>query len=158
MSRPMYENEQTLIEEREVALILEKAWNCSFSKMPIRYKLDFAIHRNQKLIAFCEVKCRDVSIDKLTEWGGYLLALGKYMAAKELTETTKKPFSLIVTTTEGIYHRKFTEFNETDYRVMGRKDRDDWQDIEPCVLIPINTFKKVVNWDEPVLEKDWLSD
>ena len=41
---------------------------------------------------------------------------------------------------------------------MGRKDRDDWQDIEPCVLIPINTFKKVVNWDEPEIEKDWLAD
>jgi len=27
--------------------------------------------------------------------------------------------------------------------VRGRKDRDDWQDIEPCVLLDVNKFKKI---------------
>ena len=51
--------------------------------------------------------------------------------------------SLAVKTLDGIWYAKFTSFKPDDVMVMGRTDRDDWQDIEPCVVLNCNKFKKI---------------
>jgi hypothetical protein len=81
---------------------------------------------------------------KIGQFGGYLLSLGKWMAAKQISESSDLPFFLVVKTTDAVYYAEFRTgfFQPDDVLVRGRKDRDDWQDIEPCVLLDVNKFKK----------------
>jgi hypothetical protein len=73
----------------------------------------------------------------------FFISLGKFMAAKALVEFTKLPFFLVLNTIDGIYYRKFTDFDNLKFVVNGRKDRNDWQDIEPMVLLDTDTFIKI---------------
>jgi hypothetical protein len=141
--RQMYENEETKASEEEVMNHLCLKWSCSFSKMPIRYNLDYVLSVDKKAVAFCEVKTRNYEMEKINELGGYLMSLGKWMAAKNTYDATNLPFLLAVKTLDGIWYAKFTSFKPDVVMVMGRTDRGDWQDIEPCVVINCNRFKKI---------------
>jgi hypothetical protein len=86
--------------------------------------------------------------------GGYFISLNKFMSAKSLVEFTSLPFFLILDLPDGIWFRRFVEFDNLKFVVNGRKDRDDWQDVEPMVLLETNLFKKIFNKKV----KDWLDD
>ena len=141
--RPMYETKQDLNNEQEAAKVVERKFNCTMSKLPIRYHLDFVAKRGDKAVAFCEVKTRNYTMAKIGQMGGYLMSIGKWSAAKQLHDATGLPFILVVRTTDGIWYGSFKEFTPDDVLVRGRTDRNDWQDIEPCVLINVAKFTKL---------------
>jgi hypothetical protein len=141
--RPLYETQDNLSSEQEVAAHLEKAWKCSMSKLPIRYHLDFVAQRGKNAVAFCEVKVRNYSMDQIGKMGGYMLSLGKWSAAKQMCEASCLPFILVVKTTDGIWYSIIESFKPDSVIVNGRQDRGDWQDIEPCVLINQSKFKQL---------------
>lgn len=141
--RPLYETWQNLISEQDVATRLESEWTCKMDKLPIRYHLDFVARRGKNVVAFCEIKVRNYSMDKIESMGGYMLSLGKWSAAKKLCEASCLPFILVVKTTDGIWFSSTEEFKPDCVIVGGRQDRGDWQDIEPCVLIRKSKFKKI---------------
>jgi hypothetical protein len=143
MSRPLYESKKDLDSEKEVIEQLGEKWNCSFAKMPIRYHLDYVLKKDDKALAFCEVKTRSYTMQKIGEMGGYLMSIGKWSSAKSLYDCSGLPFILIVKTLDGIWWSIFKEFNPDNVLVRGRTDRNDWQDIEPCVLLDIKKFKKL---------------
>ncbi len=140
--RPLYETSADLDREKDVAQSVEAVLQCKLVKMPIRYGLDYAIEDAGKVVAFCEIKCRTYTMQSIGNMGGYLLSLGKWMSAKQLYESTGLPFVLIVRATDGMYYATFRSFH-TDVSMKGRKDRGDWQDIEPCALIDVNKFKRL---------------
>lgn len=155
MSRILYEKPENLEKERAVALFLEDKWKCEAVKMPIKYGLDFTFRRNKTLIGFGEIKCLNynlIDFDRMS--GGYFISLGKFMSAKSLVEFTKLPFFLILNTLDGVYYRKFTNFDGLNFTVNGRKDRNDWQDVEPMVLLETCLFTKIAE----TKEKNWLDD
>ena len=143
MGRPLYETGSDLDRETSVVQVLEKAWNCTMSKLPIRYHLDFVIQRNGKAVAFCEVKTRNYTMAQIDSFGGYLMSIGKWSSAESLSRASGLPFVLVVKATDGLYHATFRDFKPDDVLVRGRTDRGDWQDIEPCVLLNTNRFKLV---------------
>jgi hypothetical protein len=155
MTRPLYENSSNLENERQVALFLEDSWMCKTVKLPIKYGLDYSFQRNNALFGFCEIKCLNYKLDQLNSMsGGYFISLGKFMSAKNLVEFTNLPFFLVLDLPDGIWFRKFTEFTNLKFVVNGRKDRNDWQDIEPMVLLETHTFKKILDKQN----KHWLDD
>jgi hypothetical protein len=155
MSRPLYENSTNLANEREVALYLEEIWKCEAVKLPIKYGLDYSFRRNNTLFGFCEIKCLNYELSQFDRMsGGYFISLNKFMSAKSLVEFTSLPFFLILDLPDGIWFRRFVEFDNLKFVVNGRKDRDDWQDVEPMVLLETNLFKKIFNKKV----KDWLDD
>ena len=114
--------------------------------MPIRYHLDFVLTRGDKAVAYAEVKTRNYTMEKIGEMGGYLMSIGKWTAAKQLSEASRLPFILIVRTLDGLYSSIFNHadgFIPDDVLVRGRTDRNDWQDIEPCVLLNTNKFTRI---------------
>ncbi len=131
--RPLYETDADLKREGSVVEILEKAWNCTMTKLPIRYHLDYVARRGDKAVAFCEVKTRNYTMQKIDQLGGYLMSIGKWSSAESLYRASGLPFILAVHATDGVYYASFTEFTPDDVLVRGRTDRNDWQDIEPCV-------------------------
>jgi hypothetical protein len=141
--RPLYETSADLEREGGIASYLEGKWNCSFIKLPIRYHLDFVLTRNDAVAAYAEVKTRNYSMDAIDSMGGYLMSIGKWEAAKSLSEASKVPFILIVKTLDGLYRSRFDDFNPDGVLVRGRTDRNDWQDIEPCVCLNANRFKRI---------------
>jgi hypothetical protein len=143
--RPLYETSADLDNEDGIAKMLSHHWNCEFIKLPLRYHLDFVVTRNSKAVAFAEFKTRNYSMADINKMGGYLLSIGKWLAAKQLCEASQLPFALVVKTLDGLYCSTFTEFKPDDVLVRGRTDRSDWQDIEPCVLLNTKRFKRIDN-------------
>ena len=143
--RPIYETTADLQREDDVLKVLEKLWNLKLIKLPIRYHLDFVAVKEDRAKAFVEVKTRNYSMQQIDAMGGYLMSIGKWSSAKSLYDCSGLPFVLVAKTTDGIYYSVFKEFKPDDILVRGRTDRNDWQDIEPCVLIKSNRFKKVQN-------------
>lgn len=140
--RPLYETAGDVNNEQAVARDVESAFQCRLVKLPIRYGLDYAIEDEGQIKAWAEVKVRNYTMKSIGNMGGYLLSLGKWMAAKSLYESTNLPFVLIVRTTDGLYYSKFKSFIAR-VEIRGRQDRGDWQDMEPCVLIDVGRFNKL---------------
>ena len=141
--RPLYETSADLNKEADVAKMLEDKWNCKFVKIPIKYHLDFVISRNDVALAYAELKIRKYSMERIGSMGGYMMSVGKWVAAKQLCEASLIPFILIVKAPEGLYQMKETKFSPDSVSVRGRTDRNDWQDIEPCVMLNVDKFKKI---------------
>lgn len=141
--RPLYETQDNLSSEIDVAAHLAKIWKCEMFKLPIRYHLDFVAQRGKNAVAFCEVKVRNYSMDQINQMGGYMLSLGKWSSAKQMCEASGLPFILIIKTTDGIWYALIESFKPDSVIVNGRQDRGDWQDMEPCVLIKQSRFKRI---------------
>ena len=141
--RQLYETQEDLSSEAEVADYLSKIWKCEMSKLPIRYHLDFVAQRGKNAVAFCEVKVRNYSMEQIGKMGGYMLSLGKWSSAKQMCEASGLPFILVIKATDGIWFSLIDSFRPDSVIVNGRTDRDDWQDIEPCVLIKQSRFKRI---------------
>lgn len=141
--RQLYETQEDLSSEAEVANYLSKIWKCEMSKLPIRYHLDFVAQRGKNAVAFCEVKVRNYSMEQIGKMGGYMLSLGKWSSAKQMCEASGLPFILVIKATDGIWFSLIDSFKPDSVIVNGRTDRDDWQDIEPCVLIKQSRFKRI---------------
>lgn len=120
------------------------AWRCEAAKLPIKYHLDYALHRDKDIIAWLEIRVREYSFQKLDALGGYMLALSKWEAAKQLVETTERPFALVVKATDGTRAAVFEDMPQLSPSISGRGTLRDWQDTEPCVFIPIREFKRVI--------------
>ena len=141
--RPLYETGEDLERERNVADAVASIWDCSFAKLPIKYGLDYAIRADKGVVAWAEVKCRNYAMSDIGRLGGYMLSLDKWMAAKSLSQSTGLPFLLIVNALDGLYYAKFQTFLAMRVDFMGRRDRNDWQDMEPCVLLDVKSFNRL---------------
>ena len=56
--RVLYETVDNLRSEKNVIGYVSGRWNVASFKLPMSYKLDYAMYRNEKLVGFAEVKCR----------------------------------------------------------------------------------------------------
>lgn len=135
-ARPRYETESDLSNERQVISIFSEKFKCTFSKMPIRYGLDYAMSRDGKVRAFAEIKCRSSPV---SQYDTYMLSLGKLVSAHNLRVATGLDCFLMVRWTDAVGYIKMD--SGFSVAVGGRLDRNDWQDIEPVVHYPIDSFK-----------------
>jgi hypothetical protein len=136
--RPLYESQSDLQNEFAVAALLAKRWSCEFRKLPIKYGVDFAVCQGRDIVAFAEIKCRSYSYSQLDRLGGYMVSAHKWAVGLTLSRSFDVPLVLIVRLTDGIFWTKDT----SGKLVMGgRSDRGDEQDIEPCVLLPMSSFR-----------------
>jgi hypothetical protein len=141
MNRPMYESQNDLSNEKDVANYLADKWSCVFKKLPISYNVDWLLINNSETPkAFAELKCRN---NESIKYPTLLLSLSKWMKGKELGKELNIPFIVIVRWTDGVYFH-IAGKHEVTYGFGGRRDRNDAQDVEPIVLIPTDTFKKVI--------------
>jgi len=141
--RPIYESKKDLDGEVQVAEVLGQKWGCKFIKLPIRYHLDFVITKGDMAVAYAELKVRKYSMPDIGRMGGYMISLGKWAAAKQMSEASLLPFILVVKASDGIYQYTTKTFEHDGVMVRGRTDRNDWQDVEPCVMLNVDRFKKV---------------
>ncbi len=144
--RPLYESEADRTVEREVIEKMASMWGLGFAKMKISNVIDFALLDGKKVVAIAEVKSRNYSSADIERFGGLILSAGKMMAAQSWVVLLRVPFVLVVKLKDGLFYMVLEsdgDWPEWTVEMAGRKDRNDWQDIEPCCLIPMNLFKRI---------------
>tara|TARA_R110002020_G_scaffold363831_1_gene576134 strand:- start:250 stop:666 length:417 start_codon:yes stop_codon:yes gene_type:complete len=134
--RPTYETSEDLLNERGVIESFCNRFGFGFEKMPKQYHLDYCVLKNNKVVGFCEVKVRT---NNHNQYNTLLLSLSKVSAANGLKQASNINSILLVKWKDRSGYTYFK--NNWPVMVGGRKDRNDWQDIEPVVHIPIPEFK-----------------
>ena len=140
-SRPTYEKSSDIANEERVAEKLSEMWELdNWQRNPLRYPVDISLMRGNRIKAFAEIKCRNVSS---CTYSTYLLSAGKVMSAHTLTRATGLPCFLVVQWTDclGWIDLEMTEPLYVGWG--GRIDRDDSQDMEPVMHYDILEFKRM---------------
>ncbi len=103
-----------------------------FYKLPIQYRLDFVVFKDNKAKAFIEVKHRNV---RLLQYDTAMVSLSKVIQARLLTQHTGLPAYML-----NVYIDNIARFDFAgDYKLEkgGRSDRGDAQDADICAYFPI---------------------
>ena len=132
MARPMYETEADRKKEQALADAF-KQHGYDFYKLPIQYRLDFVVFKDNQAKAFIEVKHRNV---KLFQYDSAMISLSKVIQARLLTQHTGLPAYLL-----NVYKDNIARFDFAgDYTLGkgGRFDRGDSQDADICAYFPIH--------------------
>jgi hypothetical protein len=138
MTRPVYETALNKSAEDEVADQIAKAWDIQLVKLKPLYRFDRAFIFENEITGYCEIKCRT---NKSTDYPTYLLSMDKYTAATALNQLMEKSVYLVVAWTDITGWVKLVYNPEWRVKMGGRMDRNDEQDMEPCVFIPVKDFK-----------------
>lgn len=142
MSRKLYEKGEDIEREAEVLRDVAEAWHpVVVNKLPKKYALDahlnFGTHS-----AFAEVKVRTVAS---TTFDTYMISLRKVLEGiQHASLFPDTGFLLLVRWTDGLFCCDVTEaLSHSRIDFGGRVDRDDRQDMEPTVLIPVSQFVRI---------------
>lgn len=137
--RKIYETDRDRENQLRVSKYLEKTWDCVFKKAVDLAAVDGAIFTaDKKLAALIEIKTRRNPSDR---YPTYMLSAHKWRRGLDLANKYQVPLMLVVEFTNGVYATKL----KNDYTISkgGRLDRGDSMDIENCIYIPMNEFRKV---------------
>ena len=136
-TRALYETSGDLLMERRFVEGLCTLWKCGAWKLPIRYKLDYALYRDDTIRAFLEVKIRNYMKD---DFGEYMISMDKVLTARQYADFAKVPSLLAVQWQDTSGFIDLGMLKNFRLGVGGRTDRGDSEDREPVVLIPISDF------------------
>lgn len=136
--RPIYETLADRGREAEFSLLLSQKFKCTFSKLPIRYGLDFSAVRDGRVVAFVETKVRT---NPVGQYPTYMISSGKLMHADALSRATGLKCILAVRWADAWGYTELAMGPSVTVSIGGRVDRGDEQDIEPVCLIPISCFR-----------------
>lgn len=139
MTRPTYETGSDRANEGDAITELADAWKCRFIKLPRMYPMDFAlIGRGNRARCLVEVKCRTYTRGAFPT---YHLSAKKVADMAALSQITGLPAVLLVRLKNALlWHRIDPPY---DLEVGGRRDRGDWQDVEPVCAIPFDQFEEI---------------
>lgn len=142
--RPTYESSGDRSRELTFADEIGESWGCVLRKTPPYYHVDFMglQHEGQgaKIRFFVEMKHRNI---KSTQYPTYLLSLKKWLNMNLISKHGGVPVVLAVRFTDRDLFMYVT--GETfPLSYMGRTDRDDDADLEPCIAIPMNRLSPTV--------------
>jgi len=140
MARPMYEDEASWTREDGFRRDIEHWTGKILNKLPISYRVDYAVTQNGKVVGFTELKCRGVPS---TKYKTLILSLGKWEALLSLQQSARNLRSNLAVrfTDTDLWFPVFPETRDAvEVRWGGRNDREDWQDMEPVVHLPISDF------------------
>ena len=140
--RPEYETQADRDNESRVRDFLVGKWRCVLQKTAGKYVVDCVAKRGERIVAWCEIKWR------LKSYNSYRISLHKWMNGQLLAERTGLPFFIVVAwpvngVTQILRHRVLPGSTPKQVIFAGRKDRNDPQDSEPHVVIPLDEFKRV---------------
>ena len=137
--RPRYETAEDRRAEAEVALKVASLFQLTPRKLPEQYRVDYALldERGYPKM-FVEVKCRAVL--KAT-YPTLILSMMKADAGRRMTAMTGLPF-IVAASWKDCAGMAWINPDRPPgpLRYGGRKDRGDWQDMEPCYEIDVERF------------------
>ncbi len=144
MARQMFETKDDLTNEWKIAEIVGKKWCVEMQKLPRHQRIDYAMSRNGRVAALCEIKCRTFA------WGDYpdvILSLSKIKHAMEMYKAFKlKTFFVVSDKNNNIKYTPIHEIDNYPITYGGRtfSPRDN-EDSELIVNISIYDFDNLEN-------------
>tara|TARA_R110000823_G_C15652175_1_gene471096 strand:- start:1 stop:432 length:432 start_codon:yes stop_codon:yes gene_type:complete len=138
--RQIYETRSDLDNEKSICKMIEAACGLRLKKLSIKYNLDFIGFRNGKAVAVIEVKKRHNSYSR---YPTLILSLAKYNRGVEFYRVNDLKFIFCVQFEDGYFFYEYQNEDKFDVQIGGRTDRNDAEDIEPVVHIPIVRMKKL---------------
>jgi hypothetical protein len=136
--RPIYETDFDRDREFETINSVSMEWGVSFCRTPVRYPCDAVLLKDGHVIGWAEVKNRDCYRDT---YPTYLISVSKVIDLLNYEEKTGFPAVIIVGWNDIIGHIEVKRIPYCKIGMGGRMDRGDWQDQEPCFMVPIHMFK-----------------
>lgn len=135
MSRPVYESEQDLFRERQLAVKAERAWHCKMVKQHKFNQFDYAAARDGRVVAFIEMKVRSTPFLK---YPTSIIFVSKLQAAQSMHMATGLPCILLVQWSDCA---GFVDMlKQYPVKIGGRTDRNDLADIGVVAEIPTGDF------------------
>jgi len=116
-------------------------WNCDYMKLPLSYRLDFALVRRNKLVALAEIRVRNV---KAETYPTIIFSVNKRAKANELSDQTKVPSFFVVQYDDEIRYIDFAETPD-EFQVGGRTgaNRRDQADVELVGHYEVSRMKRL---------------
>lgn len=140
MTRPQYETASSLQVEREslAKFLLDSPYKAV--KLPKRYYLDWVVMaRDRSVNAWIECKRR---YNMRSKYPTFMMSMKKWQEGSDLSRLGGKPFYVVVEWDDGLFYVRQDEvLDAVTYGIGGRTDRNDPEDIEPCVYIPVHLFQ-----------------
>ena len=145
--RPIYERGKDRDNERRVAewLAARQPGGKRAVQMPKRYPVDYALIDGPGVFTdWLEIKCRTNTRDA---YPTYMVSLEKIRAMFDLARFTALPARLVVRWEDAL---GYLTLPTSDYEIKmgGRRDRDDWQDIEPMAHFHVGSFQLLWGGEE----------
>ena len=140
--RPKYETQHDLERQGIAAAKFCKAFRCVLHGLPEFYEVDFLVEFKGLMRGVCEVKCRDIfSYD----YGTVILSLHKFKAMTEYGRLVGGSADLVVQFKDKMMTVNLLAYHPSLMKIStgGRHDRDDAQDTEPVIHIPLDWFTEV---------------
>jgi hypothetical protein len=138
--RPFYESSKDLATENEVAEALSKKTGYVFHKLKIAYHVDWLVMQENKPKYVAEIKRR---FNVKDQYPTLMLSLHKWMNGKQMSKEMNVDFVVIIKWDDGVFCHAAGD-SPVIYGFGGRKDRNDDQDQEPMVFIPVDKFKRIL--------------
>ena len=138
MKRPIYENQKTISKEVGFKESIELSTGYKLVKMPRAYEVDFAMLDGREYVGCAELKCRSCAS---TTYETLILSLHKLDALKRWRQYGSS--FLCVRYSDADLVLPIDDSLKLSIRFAGRTDRGDWQDLEPCVHIPVSLMSPV---------------
>ena len=138
MNRPIYENQKTISKEEDFKESIESCSGYKLVKMPRSYEVDFAMLDGRDYRGCAELKCRNCAS---TDYETLILSLHKLDALKRWGQYGSASLYVRFNDTDLVF--PIADGLTLDIRFAGRTDRGDWQDLEPCVHIPVGLMSDI---------------
>ena len=146
MTRPFYETSKDRAEELIAAKKIAAYFLFDIVQLKPACHADFGIIKSGKVIGVMEVKRRKYTYDQMERMGGLMISAVKMQSLMNWKSSFGLGIMVGLQLSDGIYafmvSRKDDLPMKSEIRIMGRTDRGDDQDMEPCVLLPMSEFTK----------------
>ena len=144
--RKMRENEATQeMESRLLAAFLRytQRTDLAAEKLPRSYVLDFVLYDKEGTVAGW-IECKGRELPKTgKKYNSYMLAFAKWKCMLLTKQTSKQRVYLVVGLPDGVWTVEIHAELPVRHASGGRTDRDDPEDVEPCVYIPMTSFRQI---------------
>ena len=143
MTRPMYESSGDRNNEQQVVKRLAAAGGGEYQKLPISYRMDYAVVRDGEIAGFVEIKARHM------RWGQYptvMISMSKVLTAANYADALGLPTLFVVATNDGrLHYARLGDIHLHAKLVHGGRtvQTRDGGDIEPCYMIPNSHFGEI---------------
>ena len=140
-----YESPEDLAQEEIGRKDCEAFWNVGAVKVPKQYRFDFLLFKNNNSWAVVEFKRRGIYY---SDYPTIALSSIKYKIIKDFCVGFNLNFFFVVKFKDGLYFCDLSPIAQLTGAplpliIVDRNDRDDSEDAEPCIVIPILKFRSM---------------
>ena len=136
----MYQTPADKAAERAIAAEVSRQWQCDAREFPEAHVLDYYLQRKDRMVAMMEIKRRP-PLDK-SPW--LHLDWVKYCALFFAAQGHNVPGYYIAQCDDALVYIDVARLGGLRLRVIGREDRNNPNDVRPCLAIPVEWFRPVV--------------